>query len=700
MIKKVMDNIDKRLTYSVLNKKCKEALAKKEYETVIMYSYAMIEDRLLSMLHYLYIVNRNEDRLLPVDYIDNIIRPLLKYNLDADKNKIYKINNITTKIKLIRIFNILNAKHSNYINDGYKIIKKNIDLYEFGKYFEKLNKWIKIRNEIVHSSFNKNIDDLNNNIEKIAYEGYELAKKVSKYTNSIKDSCTQISLRTKWEGIEKVFRNLYKEECNANSLTTVDYLTEYDVTFPTFFDYAGDPATELDDLKRIIFNENFFESKNDLNIIIKDKLLKTETAYADYIMSINALLNQGYRLNINRDQFKKYIELDNYFNINNTKKFEIIREQLFNNYWGGDSELIKYLLNYINKKYMDDISNLKISEVLELINKDEFNIIGLSDKQLENPKIKSYLNELVEDVKCKYAVIYDFIIIMLNKTDTMSKEIIDEDPFADYYGPDSIPYDLDFKDHIDDNAINPFDYEEYGEINYKDFESIKFWLDSMVYDEQDVDVILKDIPKEIYDNPSKLAELCEIVSIKKLNKHINPLFYSNKEIIYKLASVLSQPYVEFMYNHIDDILKQNREFLLGLVKIDDNYFKFLDNKFRKDKDFILDIYNFSDDNTSIKNIPTKIVIKVSEALFPYLDDTLKNDEDVIMAAVNYRFWEVEYIPEKYKKKKKIIEKALEKDVRAYQYLYEYIDDKEYIKQLYKKYHFDMKYLPDDIKKII
>ena len=89
-------------------------------------------------------------------------------------------------------------------------------------------------------------------LNKIANEGYELAKKVSKYTNSIKDSGNQISLRTKWEGIEKVFRNLYKEECNTNSLATVDYLTEYDVTFPTFFDYTGDPAIELENLKKII----------------------------------------------------------------------------------------------------------------------------------------------------------------------------------------------------------------------------------------------------------------------------------------------------------------------------------------------------------------------------------------------------------------------------------------------------------------
>ena len=69
-IKKVFNNSDKQLTYSMLNKKCKLALENKEYETVLLYSYAMIEDRLLSMLHHLYVINNN---IYEVDQSMNII---------------------------------------------------------------------------------------------------------------------------------------------------------------------------------------------------------------------------------------------------------------------------------------------------------------------------------------------------------------------------------------------------------------------------------------------------------------------------------------------------------------------------------------------------------------------------------------------------------------------------------------------------
>ena len=112
-IKKVFNNSDKQLTYSMLNKKCKLALENKEYETVLLYSYAMIEDRLLSMLHHLYVINRYNDSILPNDYIDNIIRPLLGHNNKAEKSKVYKIYNITTKINIIKIFNKKNKDKYN-----------------------------------------------------------------------------------------------------------------------------------------------------------------------------------------------------------------------------------------------------------------------------------------------------------------------------------------------------------------------------------------------------------------------------------------------------------------------------------------------------------------------------------------------------------------------------------------------------------
>ena len=100
----VENNIYKKQTYTILNKKNKIALENKEYETVLLLSYSMIEDRLLSFLHYLGIINRGDSILYPNDYIDSIIRPMLKFKENIAKERVYKLCNISTKIKIIKLF--------------------------------------------------------------------------------------------------------------------------------------------------------------------------------------------------------------------------------------------------------------------------------------------------------------------------------------------------------------------------------------------------------------------------------------------------------------------------------------------------------------------------------------------------------------------------------------------------------------------
>lgn len=208
-IKSIENNIEKKQTYAILNKKNKIALENNEYETVILLSYSMIEDRLLSFLHYLGVINRNNTPIYPDDYIDSIIRPLLKYKENVPKERVYKLNNISTKIKIIKLF-LKNAEDRLfYIKDCNSIIEKNIGIKDMKKFLSDLSAWIKIRNEIVHASFNKNINDLDINIELSAKEGYKLAKLISSYTNKIKTNKMQVSVRDKWLLLSKVVNNDY-----------------------------------------------------------------------------------------------------------------------------------------------------------------------------------------------------------------------------------------------------------------------------------------------------------------------------------------------------------------------------------------------------------------------------------------------------------------------------------------------------------
>lgn len=175
-IDEVLSLMDKHITYVELNTKKEKALKDKEYISVIHYSYAMIEDRLLSFLYYLYIINRSNYDLEP-----EVEQSIIKINNDFKP----QFNNISTKIKIIK-------KIYNYKKDDAIIIemKKHMEdlfsLKELKRDILKLEKWIKFRNELVHSLYNKHYEDLENKIEEQANIGIYLSNQFDNYSDLLK----------------------------------------------------------------------------------------------------------------------------------------------------------------------------------------------------------------------------------------------------------------------------------------------------------------------------------------------------------------------------------------------------------------------------------------------------------------------------------------------------------------------------------
>ncbi len=186
-IKMVNSSMDKHFTYIELNNLRDKALLCGDYISVMHYCYAMIEDRLLSFLHYLYIIDRNKYPYLLENKIATSITLLLYPNKKDDfciKSK-PNFNNINTKINVIKkIYNysgkdiiILNMK--NFINEI-------IDLNELKGDVKNLIEWKNFRNELVHSLYNKNLEDYNSKIKKYANIGISLANKFDNYSDLMK----------------------------------------------------------------------------------------------------------------------------------------------------------------------------------------------------------------------------------------------------------------------------------------------------------------------------------------------------------------------------------------------------------------------------------------------------------------------------------------------------------------------------------
>ena len=384
MIKKVINNKDKELTYKELNKKCKLALENKEYETVLLYSYAMIEDRLLSMLHHLYVINRYGDSILPNDYIDNIIRPLLGHNNEAEKSKVYKIYNITTKINLIKMFNKKNKDKHPYLNDCYRMIDSNIGIGKLSNYFKRLKKWTSIRNEIIHGSFNKNINDLNNHLKESSIEGYNLAKEISKYTNLIKDNHKQISVRTKWNAI--VNNNINNELLNYDILNPALYFNNKEKDFLTIlFYYFHECAYYWTDSKKIDYYDYYKD--------IKDSIINIKTIY---FRLLDEIINS-----IKEDKYEKFLKCIAIVHIYENNKFN------------SDEVLDKIYVSLFDKKegLVEDkiLSIIKYCPLLSFVipsKFDKFNIYKNGIVDYENNEI---INES-EKIKFNKPVLNNFVL--------------------------------------------------------------------------------------------------------------------------------------------------------------------------------------------------------------------------------------------------------------------------------------------------
>lgn len=360
-IKPIENNIEKKVTYAFLNKKNKIALENKEYETVIHLSYSMIEDRLLSFLHYLFVVNREDEKLYPSDYIDKIIRPMLKFKVNVPKQRIYKMNNISTKIKVLKIFLKKDDDGTLFINDCYNIIENNIGVKNFKKLLSELNSWIKIRNEIVHASFNKKIIDLDVNVELAAKEGCRLAKLMSSYTNKIKTNKNQICVRDKWSFL--------------NQLVDTDYLFNICVQYD-------------------VFNTEFSSFKKEINQIYENiKTIREKSNIADIISKYISIEKKG----------ENYLAFCPFHNDSNLGLFISPEKHIYKCFCCGKSgDVIDFIMNYENTTFSEVYK--KLCDRLEL----EYNLskqfikeekkFEILKENIDNTSNPNYIDIILEQI--------------------------------------------------------------------------------------------------------------------------------------------------------------------------------------------------------------------------------------------------------------------------------------------------------------
>ena len=200
-IKKHIDKNDKKNTYKELRKRRDEAILTGHYLEVIIYAYAMIEDRTLSFLHHLYIVNRNIYPYIIEPNIYNSVFFLMNPNKDIFKEE-YKpdLEKISVKMKVIQKI-CEYCEDDEFICEIKKFLEENLNINELIQDIKSLEKWCDKRNEIIHCLYNKNLEDADKQIKDIALEGERLSSSFGSYTDIIK------ARRTDKKSIRSIYEN-------------------------------------------------------------------------------------------------------------------------------------------------------------------------------------------------------------------------------------------------------------------------------------------------------------------------------------------------------------------------------------------------------------------------------------------------------------------------------------------------------------
>lgn len=178
-IKPVADNKDKQRTYQAQKGRYKRAVESGFFFEALLIDYALLEDRLRSMLYHMgFLVDRTAFKIWSKkrNCLCEIVSVYKKDNEDCRLG----ITNISGKAKIVRcVLEWAAYTEGGYQQDRYLSALKSqcegLDIDGLLSSLEDLQNWCAYRNEVVHGLMNKNLESLSDEIKEYAETGMQLA---------------------------------------------------------------------------------------------------------------------------------------------------------------------------------------------------------------------------------------------------------------------------------------------------------------------------------------------------------------------------------------------------------------------------------------------------------------------------------------------------------------------------------------------
>ena len=201
-MERVKTNTERQHNYSREYKRYDLAIKYGFYLEAVAISYAIIEDRLVSMLHYAGIVSRDNETLK----VNKAVYPFLRCLLGRTGNASIQVKNVSVKIMLIEKLLEMNEEKAaaidlyvknyraesgkrgiareGYMLDLYQQINRTLNKEKVIALLDDFDAWAETRNKLTHALFNNTAESTSEAKESCAKMGYQLSRR---FDNCIAD---------------------------------------------------------------------------------------------------------------------------------------------------------------------------------------------------------------------------------------------------------------------------------------------------------------------------------------------------------------------------------------------------------------------------------------------------------------------------------------------------------------------------------
>ena len=187
-IKPVEDNMDKYYTYKTLIEKYQRSYEEGFYFESLFLVYAMMEDRLRSILYHSNVITKRESEKPNVLETKELMEKIFFSETTHNKEKHeFDFKSIAEKREMIEALIKWSAKEesTNQLEEDLKIQYQDTEKYL--PVLEAMKDWCSYRNKLIHAIFDKNIESINLEIKEKVSIGFEIAKEISTLAKKISD---------------------------------------------------------------------------------------------------------------------------------------------------------------------------------------------------------------------------------------------------------------------------------------------------------------------------------------------------------------------------------------------------------------------------------------------------------------------------------------------------------------------------------